>query len=89
MERYWCLRWLAQEEMRQPVAQVLRESLVRLEDIPLVLKVPSLPALAPGARVRLEIESVDLLDAEASARYLELLDSTVVDEALGEEESAE
>ena len=73
MERYWCLRWLLQEQQLRPTASVLRESLVRLEHIPLVLRVPSLPALERGTRVRLEIEKIDLVDAEARARYLETL----------------
>jgi exoribonuclease-2 len=73
MERYWCLRWLRQEAMDQPTATVLRESLVRLEGLPLVVRVPSLPALARGDRVLLEIESIDFLEAELRARYVEQL----------------
>jgi exoribonuclease-2 len=34
MERYWCLRWLRQAGHPAMNARVLRESLVRLEDIP-------------------------------------------------------
>ncbi|MBI3526039.1 MAG: RNB domain-containing ribonuclease [Betaproteobacteria bacterium] len=73
MERYWCLRWLLQEDIKQPEARVLRDNLVRLEHLPLVLRVPSLPALERGVRVRIEIEKIDLLDAEARARYVETL----------------
>jgi exoribonuclease-2 len=73
MERYWCLRWLRQRGEAAPAARVLRDNLVRLEGIPLVLKVSSLPALERGARVRLAIEDIDLLDAECRARFLELL----------------
>ena len=73
MERYWCLRWLLQERPDCVIADVLRESLVRLEHIPLVLRVHSLPALDRGVRVRLEIEKIDLLEAEARARYVETL----------------
>ena len=76
MERYWCLRWLLQEEVRQPEARVLRESLVRLEHLPLVLRIPSMPALERGARVRIELEKIDLFDAEARARHVETLAET-------------
>ncbi|RTL58218.1 MAG: RNB domain-containing ribonuclease [Rhodocyclaceae bacterium] len=86
MERYWCLRWLAQEGVRQATATVIKESLVRLDDVPLVLKVPSLPALDRGVAVRLEIGAVDLLEAEGQARYLELLATPAPDAALSEEE---
>lgn len=85
MERYWCLRWLLQNEVKETEAAVIKESLVRLEDIPLVLKVPSLPALDRGVGVRLAIESVDLLDAEGHARYVEMLASAASDSDLVDE----
>jgi exoribonuclease-2 len=72
MERYWCLRWLLQQSEQALTAQVLRESLVRLETIPLVLRVSSLPELPRGKRVQLAIDGIDLLEAELRARYLEL-----------------
>jgi exoribonuclease-2 len=72
MERYWCLRWLLQEHAGGAFGHVLREALVRLETIPLVLRVPSLPELPRGTRVRLDIDGIDLLEAELRPRYLEL-----------------
>jgi exoribonuclease-2 len=89
MERYWCLRWLRQEKESAPAARVLRESLVRLEELPLVLKVPSVPVLDRGTRVRLAIEEVDLLATECRARYVELLPIEASDDAFGEEEAGE
>jgi len=62
MERYWCLRWLIQEGVDTVEAEVLREELVRIDRIPLVVRVPSLPPLAPGKRVELAISAIDLLE---------------------------
>lgn len=76
MERYWCLRWLLQENVKQAEATVLRENLVKLTDIPLVGRVPSLPELPPNSRVLLEIGSIDLLDLEFKARYLAQVEAT-------------
>ncbi|OIR06714.1 exoribonuclease 2 [mine drainage metagenome] len=73
MERYWCLRWLLQEGIRQRDASVLRENLVRIDGLPLVLRVPSLPPQERGVRVRLEFEKIDLLEAEIRARLVEIL----------------
>jgi len=89
MERYWCLRWLAQETATAPTAVVIKESLVRLERLPLVLRVPSLPALDRGVRVQLAVETIDLLDAEARVRYVELLAADASAAALSDEESGE
>lgn len=77
MERYWCLRWLLQENIQQSEALVLRENLVRLDRIPLTGRVPSLPELPPNTRVILEISDIDLLDLNFNARFI----STVVEEA--------
>ncbi|HCX33802.1 MAG TPA: ribonuclease II [Rhodocyclaceae bacterium] len=73
MERYWCLRWLEQEDERMPLASVLRDNLVRLERVPLVLRVPSVPALAPGSRVRVSVDDIDYFSLEARLRFLEAL----------------
>jgi exoribonuclease-2 len=70
MERYWCLRWLIQENVKQVEAVVLRENLVKLADIPLVGRISSLPETPPNTRVTLEIASIDLLDLNFDARHL-------------------
>ncbi len=63
MEQYWSLRWLLQEGVREVDAVVMRENLVRVEGLPLYVRVASLPEdAAPGIRVRLAIDAVDLLE---------------------------
>lgn len=62
MERYWCLRWLIQEGAQTITAAVIRESLARLETLPLVVRVPSLPPLDPGSRVELAVSGIDLME---------------------------
>ncbi|MEJ5212114.1 MAG: RNB domain-containing ribonuclease [Burkholderiales bacterium] len=73
MERYWTLRYLLQEDMREATATVLRENLVRFETLPLVTRVAALPELAPGTRIRVGIRSVDLLTLEVTCPFLEVL----------------
>ena len=70
MERYWCLRWLLQEQTEQVDALVLRENLVKVGNIPLVGRIPSLPELPPNTRVTLEMGEIDLLDLNFHARYV-------------------
>jgi len=80
MEDYWSLRWLVQEGMTTAAAVVLRESLARFEGLPLVARVPSLPALEPGTRVALEIRSVDLIERNVSCLFREVLGSGAIAE---------
>jgi exoribonuclease-2 len=80
MERYWCLRWLLQEGVDETPARVVRESLVRLERLPLFLRCPSLPGCDPRTRVSVAVSGIDLLSVEAHCRYLA---------TLGEPEGAE
>jgi exoribonuclease II len=95
MERYWCLRWLLQENELQPAAAVIKENLALLERIPLVVRSMSLPDLPRRTRVRLAVDAIDLLASDITVRYLESLEMPVeaapdatIDEA-GEEMAAE
>jgi exoribonuclease-2 len=55
---------------------------VRFDNLPLVTRAPSVMGVAPGAKVRLAISNIDLLDISFHAEYLETValppDSTAV-----------
>lgn len=79
MERYWCLRWLAQESVRQVDAVVLRDEVLRLVDVPLVVSLPGVKH-PRGTQVRLELIGWDELDLTVQARVLEIrATSTAID----------
>jgi exoribonuclease II len=91
MERYWCLRKLSQDEQTTVTARVVRESLVVVEAMPLLVRLPSLPAASAenhGQRVSIEIEKIDLLNADIRARYVELLAADSADAALDTDEES-
>jgi len=69
MEHYWCLRWFRQEGITETTATVIRENLVRLDRVPLVLRVADLPSLPPDTPVRLAIGAIDLIAATVACRY--------------------
>jgi exoribonuclease-2 len=83
MERYWCLRWLGQEKRHQVDAVVLKDEVLRLLEIPLIIRLPGMPQMARGAQVRLEVIRWDELDLSIEVRLLEML-ATSTDEDLEE-----
>jgi exoribonuclease-2 len=110
MERYWCLRWLQQEQatlssttspdaseeinesQRELVitATVLRENLVKMTEIPLVFRAPSIPELLPPhTRVQLAVTGIDLLDLSLQTRYVATLATEEYVDANDDEEIAD
>jgi exoribonuclease-2 len=73
MERYWCLRWLAQQNARQVEAVVLKEEVLRLTEIPLVIKLPGMPQVARGAQVKLDLLRWDEVDLTVEARVVDIV----------------
>jgi exoribonuclease-2 len=72
MERFWCLRWLSQQNARQVDAVVLKEEVLRLVDIPLIIKLPGMPQMARGTQVKLDLIRWDEVDLALEARLLEI-----------------
>ena len=80
MERYWCLRWLSQEKVKEQTpednlkveATVLKEEILRLTDIPLVIKLPGMQQVARGSQVKLDLLRWDEVDLTIEARLLDI-----------------
>ena len=72
MERYWCLRWLEQEKARQVEAVVLKDEVLRLVDIPLIIRLPGMPQVARGTMVKLDLLRWNEVDLGIEARLLEI-----------------
>ena len=76
MERYWCLRWLSQEKGQEDTmkveATVLKDEILRLIDIPLVIKLSGMPQVARGSQVKLDLLRWDEVDLTIEARLLDI-----------------
>src|SRR5690554_212636 len=73
MERYWCMRWLQQHDMKTVQGSVIRDDLVRLDCAPFVTRVASLPELERGQAVTLDILGYDELALELDCRLREVI----------------
>lgn len=84
MERYWCLRWLIQENKSQVQASVLKGDTVRLNDIPLTLIVLGLGPHARGTQIMLDVLSLDVVTLSISVRVAQVLGASQT--GLGEDD---
>jgi exoribonuclease-2 len=75
LERFWCLRWLQQQQITECEATVLKEDLVRLNDVPMVVRLAGLPALERGQRIALQITGFDELALEMDCRFVSRVES--------------
>ena len=77
LERYWTVRYLAQEGLDTFDAAVLREGAVRVDGLPLVFTAVGAQSLPRGTRVRVQITGTDLITLEVHGRVLSQLDMSV------------
>lgn len=73
MERYWCLRWLKQQNITRCRASFIRDNLARLEIAPLVVEINGMPELTRGQQIEIEILGQDEVNLTLDCRYLEAI----------------
>ncbi|HUG24622.1 ribonuclease catalytic domain-containing protein [Piscinibacter sp.] len=91
IERYWTLQCLAQNDVRELDAAVMKDGLVRADDLPLVFRALGADGLPRGARVRVRITGTDLLTLDVHASVAARIDdpATTADDAPVDETEAE
>ena len=75
IERYWALRSLAQDAVSELDAAVMKDGLVRAENLPLVFRAAGADSLPRGARVRVRVGAADLLTLDLHATIVARLDA--------------
>ncbi len=75
MERFWCMRWLQQQQITECEATVLKEDLVRLSHAPMIVRLSGLPSLDRGQRIKLQINRFDELALEMDCQYLSSIEN--------------
>ena len=74
IERYWTLQYMAQNGITELNAVVMKDGLVRADDLPLVFRVPGTESLPRGAHVRVGLSGSDLLTLDIHASLVARLD---------------
>jgi exoribonuclease II len=81
IERYWTLRWIEQQQVRELEAVTMTNGLVRADALPLVFKALGCESLPRGTRVRVALKSHDTLTLEVHAALLARLGEGAAAEA--------
>jgi exoribonuclease-2 len=76
IERYWALVSLAQNDITELNAVVMKDGLVRADDLPLVFRALGAEGLPRGAHVRVRLQGTDLLNLDLHASVATRLDDT-------------
>ena len=75
IERYWTLKYLQQNGVTELTASFMKDSLVRADDLPLVLPAIGAQGLPRGARVRVKLGEVDHITLDVRGTVVERLDT--------------
>jgi exoribonuclease II len=89
IERFWTLRWLQQNGTTELTATVMKEGLVRADELPLVFKALGCEPLPRGSHVKVRITGLDEMTLDVHASLVERLDEAVAAEPEGEEDDLE
>jgi exoribonuclease-2 len=93
MERYWTLQHVAQNQIQEAQATVIKAfpgepPVARLRDLPLVVTVLGAPHLERGASIRLKLGEVDTMALDVSATFLAALtDDVAQDDDMAEDDA--
>jgi exoribonuclease-2 len=88
IERYWTLRYVQQQGLTELTATVIKDNLVRADELPLVLGAMGAQGLPRGAHVRVKLGEVDEISLDLFSSVIERLDSPA-DAQAGDEEDLE
>jgi exoribonuclease-2 len=86
MERFWTLMYLQQNGITEIDGAVIKDGLVRADNLPLVLGVMGAQGLPRNAHVRVKLGAIDLITLDVAGTVVERLDALDAPAAATDEE---
>jgi len=83
MERFWTLKYLQQNAVSELIGAVVKENMVRADELPLVLQVLGARDLPRAAKVRVKLGDIDEITLDLVGTVVERLDLTAAGPAAG------
>ena len=79
IERYWTLKYLQQNSIHELTASVMKDGLVRADELPLVFRAAGCESLPRNAQVRVRVTGCDLLTLDVHGQLVARLDNESAD----------
>ncbi len=89
VERYWALVYLAQNDIAELDATVMKDGLVRADSLPLVFRAVGAEQLGRGSAVRVRVGAADLLTLDLAASVVARRDDAVEAAPEGDDDDAQ
>ena len=78
LERYWCLRYLQQEGIHEFTATIIRDELVRADQLPLIVKLDKSPQLPGKTAVQVAVGALNFWDISGVFSLVAAADAAIM-----------
>jgi len=89
IERFWTLRYIEQNGIKELTATVMKDGLVRADELPLVFRALGCEPLPRGAHVKVRVTGIDEMTLDLHANLVERLDEVIAETESEEEDEEE
>ena len=79
MERYWTLKYLQQNEIKEINATLFKENMIRADDLPLVLPVMGANNLQRGSKVTVKLGDINLMTLDIYGTIIDVREAAHTD----------
>ncbi|WP_041186229.1 ribonuclease catalytic domain-containing protein [Candidatus Kinetoplastidibacterium desouzai] len=77
IENYWSIQWLIQQKIEITTATFIKESIARLNDVPLIVHVFNLPiTIIKGELIKVKVININEISMEVNVQYIDTIINT-------------
>ncbi|AFZ82900.1 ribonuclease catalytic domain-containing protein [Candidatus Kinetoplastidibacterium crithidiae] len=74
IENFWSIQWLIQKKLEIINGYIIKENLVKIDEVPIIITVDNLPKLEKGTHIKIRIISINSSTLEIKTQYIETID---------------
>ncbi|MBW0454645.1 MAG: RNB domain-containing ribonuclease [Candidatus Kinetoplastibacterium crithidii] len=74
IENFWSIQWLIQKKLEIINGYIIKENLVKIDEVPIMITVDNIPKLEKGTHIKIKITSINSSTLEIKTQYVETID---------------